>query len=112
MTQLIWPRRDRYNDWGGKRRVLVFASATGYALFIAEGHYASHGVPGFGRVYQKASLILKGPPIYPNDSHWYDTIAEGRISRATIREHPLKIDLVFGEGTAQKIVPSATLYLP
>lgn len=114
MSQVILPRIDGLGgvNFGGKRRVLVRAEKSGYALFIVEGHYAATGARGFGRTYYPAHLMLQGPPIYASDRFWRTCLVEGRVSMSAIKHVALNIDAVFGDGTAEKINLRETLELP
>lgn len=110
--QIVLSRYDRGTDWGAPRRLLVRANETGYELFIVQGFYTAVGVRGFGREYHRATLALKGPSPFSCDGYYTKFLAEGRISRATLKANFELIDAVFGEGTAEKIDLRGTLELP
>lgn len=110
MVQTILPRYSHPFagvDYGGKRRLIAATPDKRVMLFVVEGHYAATtGVRGFGRSYQPARLALLGP----SDS-LSATLAEGRISKATLVRHREVIDKAFGARVALDLDPRKTQWV-
>jgi hypothetical protein len=108
--QTILPRTDTGIDWGAKRRLIAATPDKGKLLFLRESHSMGMGARGFGQQYHRAALILLIKHGYGQHGRW-DTLNEGRLSRAVLLANREKIDAVFGAGVAVGLDPRKTLWV-